>query len=320
VQLLTASRLKAFRRCARLHHLSYDLGYRPAVDAEALRFGTLVHRGLEVWWRALLEPGTLDPLEAALANLDGAIDSFERARAEVMLIGYHARWIDAGLVPLAVESEFRTPLLNPATGGRSPIFELGGKFDVVARDAAGRLLVIEHKTAGDTSIDYFTRLRLDGQVSQYVNGARAVGYDVEAVLYDVLVKPAQRPLKATPTESRKYTKDGRLYAAQRDRDETLDEYRERVAAEIEGDPEKYFKRVEVVRLEAEQEEYAFDLWATARTMRESELAGRAPRNMDSCERPGRCPYWSHCYESASLDDPSLFKKLANVHPELANGA
>ena len=49
--VLTNSQMRTFRRCGREHELSYELGYRPAVEADALRFGTLVHLGLESWWR-----------------------------------------------------------------------------------------------------------------------------------------------------------------------------------------------------------------------------------------------------------------------------
>jgi uncharacterized membrane protein YhfC len=50
LELITTSRLKAYRACPRLHHNRYDLGIRPAEQAEALTFGTLGHVGLEAWW------------------------------------------------------------------------------------------------------------------------------------------------------------------------------------------------------------------------------------------------------------------------------
>lgn len=48
--LLTNSELGTYRACARLHHYRYDLGVRALEEADAARFGTLVHRGLEGWW------------------------------------------------------------------------------------------------------------------------------------------------------------------------------------------------------------------------------------------------------------------------------
>ena len=63
--LLTTSRLSAYRACPRLHKLRYIDGYRPAVEAESLRFGSLVHRGLQRWWEAWSD----ERLDAALAAL-----------------------------------------------------------------------------------------------------------------------------------------------------------------------------------------------------------------------------------------------------------
>ena len=51
-RVLTTSRLKCYRRCPREHHFAYELGFRALVEADAVRFGTLIHRALEAWWRA----------------------------------------------------------------------------------------------------------------------------------------------------------------------------------------------------------------------------------------------------------------------------
>jgi hypothetical protein len=64
--LLTASRLSCARACQRLHQLKYGLGYRPVAEAETLRFGSLIHRGLEAWWSAR-DGVRLDAALAALA-------------------------------------------------------------------------------------------------------------------------------------------------------------------------------------------------------------------------------------------------------------
>ena len=57
------------------------------------------------------------------------------------------------------------------------------------------------------------------------------------------------------------------------------------------------------------DEFRFDLWQTAKIMRESELAERYPRNPLACSRYGRmCDYWDVCCGVASLDDPTRFKK------------
>jgi hypothetical protein len=125
--LVTTSSMRTFRRCAREYQLSYVENLASVEKAEALRFGTMFHRGLEVWWR------TVD-IDAALAAMAGdAIDDFERAKAEEMMRGYHYRWRNEPFDVLAVEQQFVTPLVNPATGASSRTYELGGKIDAVAR-------------------------------------------------------------------------------------------------------------------------------------------------------------------------------------------
>lgn len=322
--LLTASRQRAYRQCPRQHHLRYERGIVPARDGEALYFGSAVHKALEAWW---LQHQTPDPqtdaLTRALAALPVDLDAYDRARAEAMLCGYDARWSGwaAGVEVIGAECEFRSPLRNPETGAASRTWQLAGKLDALVRLADGRIAVIEHKTAsedaGPGSV-YRSRLLLDGQVSQYLEGVAALGYPTDLVVYDVLRKPAVKPLRATPPDARKYTKAGALYAGQREADETPDEYRARCAEAIAADPEGYLVHVEVVRLEEERAEYRFDVWQLARTIRESELAHRAPRNPDGCWRYGSaCPYWDACTGTASLDDETRFRKVESVNPELS---
>jgi hypothetical protein len=158
---------------------------------------------------------------------------------------------------------------------------------------------------------------MDGQVSVYFTGAAALGHPVDACLYDVLKRPALRPYKATPPEDRKYTKDGALYKTQRLVDETPEEYRARCMEAIAAAPGEYFVRGEVVRLDGEVADAITDIWQLGRTLQENKIAGRFPRNPDACSRFGRlCPFFAPCTGEASLDDPTLFRKLDDVHPEL----
>lgn len=331
-QLLTESRAQVARRCLREEKLRYVDGVVPVHSEEVLRFGTLWHHGQEMWW------GIEDisrKLEAALAIMDDfatpETDAYELARAEAMMEGYDARWSGEQYEVLGVELEFRAPLLNPESGARSRTFDRGGKVDVVVRDATGRKLIVEHKSSSEDigpGSSFWTRLRMGGQASGYIRGAEAVGHAVEGVLYDVARKPDLRPYKATPKEERKYTKPtidkktgvvldrGRLYANQREADETVDEYRDRVRAAIAEDPEKYYQRGLVVRLEAQMAEADGELWQLGQMLREHHRLGLAPRNTDACQRYGKsCAYFSICAGEASVDD-SRFTRLNWPHPEL----
>src|SRR6185503_2240955 len=121
-------------------------GWRPSRERDPLRFGSLIHAGLEAWWKA--EP--LDRLDAALEAIKGGVaDEFERARAEETIVAYHLRWDGdmADYEVLSVEPRFDAPLLNPATMMPSRTFRLAGRIDAILRRRAdGRVLVREFKT------------------------------------------------------------------------------------------------------------------------------------------------------------------------------
>jgi hypothetical protein len=289
---LRQSRLKAARACQRLHHYSYNLGFRPVVESEALRFGTLVHKMLEQWWLS----ESSERLSAALACLATAeADPYDAAKAEALIRGYDSRWRDEGLEILGVEVPFETALRNPETGRPSNTWTLTGTIDALVRDARGRVLIVEHKTSSEDispGSEYWRRLRMDGQVSVYYEGATSLGYEVEGCLYDVLGKPKLRPLEVN---------------SRRSEPETPEQFRARLMEAIKEEPARYFQRGEVVRLESEMAEALTDIWQTAQQIRESERLGRYPRNPDACSKWGQtCAFFSVCTGEASLDDPTKF--------------
>jgi RecB family exonuclease len=297
--LLTSSSLRTLRSCQRLHQLKYVLGYRPVAVEEPLYFGTLAHKGLEAWWR-----GDRD-LQGALAQVQLEQDPFMRAKAEVMLLGYHERWRKEDFEVLAVEVPFRRTLVNPETGAVSRTFMLAGKIDAIVRNASGRVLAVEHKTSSEDvspGSDYRKKLRMDGQVSIYFDGATSLGYEPEGCIYDVLGKPMLRPYE--PGKKR-------LVA------ETPDEYRARLVEALAEDPNRYFARFEVARLENDLVEARADVWQLGIMERESRRTGRAPRNPENCFKFNRtCAFWPVCVGEGSLDDPR-YERVQNVHPELS---
>jgi hypothetical protein len=340
LQLVTTSRLKAYRACARLHFYQYVENVRPIVDGEARSFGSLIHAGLELWWMA-----TDARLDAALDALErhhrdaieaGAEpDEYRLAKARALLTGYDVRWRGEDLTAIAVEQEFRAPLTNPETNARSRTFDIGGKIDAIARTGDGRTLIVEHKTSTEDITPgsrYWRQLRMDGQISMYYDGAAALGYDVEGCIYDVLKTPQQKPYKATPEAARRYTtkasrlKDGTLrpagslHAGQRDRDETVDEYGGRIMAAIAAAPDDYYQRGNVDRLDDEMREHHWDTWQHARSLRDALRTGVYPRNPDACDRYHRlCDFFEVCTGGAAIDDPTKFTR-GDAHPELTQVA
>ena len=290
-----------------------------APASAALRLGTLIHLGLEAWWLAKDER-LAAALAAVAAHAEG-FDSYDLVDAEELLRGYDARWGDEPYETIAVEQEFRTPLINPETGAASKTFERAGKIDVIAfKEDFGTKVIIEHKTSGEDispGSAYWARVRMDGQISGYFRGAEALGHEVSECIYDVIGKVSLRPKKATPPEAQKRKADGTLYANQREHDETPDEYRARVREHIATHPDDYYQRAEIVRLEDELRAYDLETWQQATQMRDAQRLGIAPRNPDACTRFGSvCGFFDVCSGAASLDDDTRFQRLSWAHPEL----
>lgn len=328
-QILTNSRLACFRACPRRHYLKYELGLRSAEASLALRVGSAFHRALEAHAKG-------QDVEAALAQ--GIDDPFDLALVAAMFDGHQRRWADQPLEVLASELAFDLPLKNPETGAATPIFRIAGVIDAIVRLPDGRLALKEVKTTSrdfSPGADYWTRLHLDPQLSIYVLAAREMGFAVETVSYDVTRRPALRSLKATPPEARKFTKDGRLYASQRDRDETPEEFAARVAADIVEKPDHYFARIEIARLDQDLEECARDVWRTQRVIRDCQLESERAvargqratvawaKSPDACMGNGiTCEFLAVCTSGRPVetDTPEGFVRLADVHPEIAKHA
>jgi hypothetical protein len=356
MDLLTNSRMKSFRSCPRKHFYEYVEGIKPAVDDEALAFGTLVHSCLEAYWKHRQACGE-SSIDVALSVIPTDTDPFTVARVRPMLIAYAESWarVDCGV--LAVEREFRLPLVNPLSKHPSRTFELSGKIDLVLRLADGRIAIVDHKTSGESiepGSEYRRRLVLDGQLSQYWRGCESLGWSPDVGIWDVLGKPKLFPSKATPEDEREYTKEksracaackrknappaphfdeetgracvdgrvitdpgGRLYATMREFDETADEFEIRIAHAIAADPARYFAQIEVQRLDVEREQYDVNVWHLATMIREAKAYGSAIYNPDSCLRGRKpCPYLDVCEGTASLDDPARFRR-ARIHEELS---
>lgn len=188
------------------------------------------------------------------------------------------------------------------------------------------IVIWERKTSGEDitpGSPYWVRLTLDPQISMYIELAKSLGFDVNSILYDVLYKPKLKPLLATPECDRKYTQPTkkepvpRLYANQRTRDETPEEYGERVMDSIASAPDKHYQRRTIARLEHERLEAQADVWQTASAIRDARRLKVFPRNPDSCFQYFReCDYYKACSGIASIGDPLLFRRADRSHEEL----
>ena len=312
-ELLTNSRLSVWRACPRKHYIRYELGLRPEVTGFALRVGSAFHAALEA------QDKGLDPAAAIEERVESPYDL---ALVAAMFQAHTTRYAATPTETVASERAFELPLLNPETGAPTPSFRFAGVIDRIVRLPDGRLALMENKTTSRDfapGSEYWMRLHMDSQLSLYIIAARALGYAIDTILYDVTRRPALRPLKATPPEKRSYKKDGTLYAAQRDRDETPEEYAGRVAASIAENPNDHFARIEIARLDQDIEDAARDLWEEQIAIRSMQKSNAWWRNPGACyDGSGfSCEYLSICQNrDLTTNTPQGFVRSEDRHPEL----
>ena len=343
---MTPSGYRCFHACERLYQYKYEQGIRPRKKAASLTFGTLVHVALEAWWKAHQRGWGNTALEKARVALYEArpenFDPYVFAAIDALIVGYDLMWGRhmSAIVVIAVEAEYRGPLHNPRTGVVADGFVSGGKIDILF-SVNGTVYGMEHKT---TSADispgsaYWIGLRMDPQLSAYFDGAEFLGHELDSFFYDVIKKPTIKPYKATAeikyTKGRKcgtrtkpcegdaceqcggsrWKEPARPRKGQRTADETVEEYRERLITEIGADPDKYYHRQRVVRLEDELDESRLDFWYTALRIGVFENTHK-PRNMQACHRYGStCAFWGVCTGSETLDSDKF--ERTGPHPEL----
>jgi hypothetical protein len=354
LSVLTNSSLSCYRRCAREYYYRYTLLRRPRKKSDALKFGSLFHVGLNAWWRA--EGGAEEKYMAAIGAMADAaseVDEFELVKAEELMLGYTARWGDERYTTVAVEQRFDVPFCDvlgvSMSGSLDVLAERNGKLYIIEHKTTSADI--------DPGSTYWLKVSgVDSQVSTYHAAMKDMGREAEATIYDVVRKVDLRPRLATPEDKRKYTKgsskacpfckktsnvkgphlvsslgepeqycvdgriitsESRLYADQRETDESAEEYRERIRDHIAANPEHYFARAPIVRLERDEREHANDVWQTATMMALAAERGLYPRNAGSCERLGRlCSYFEVCSGQDSIDNDIRFRTAKTAHEEL----
>jgi len=307
MRAISYSEISVYQRCREEHRYAYVDGIRPAKSEWPLRFGKSIHEGLAAWWATLC-------LDVALAEFrrnanSEQLDLFDVVLGEVMLAGYAARWEtehgDHAIATVYVEKGFSLErhVDHP--------YRLVGYIDAAGR-VGSSTFIVEHKTSSEDiepGSDYFAKLTIDHQLSIYALAARTLGLESDRLMYDVLRTPGCDPLKATPVEKRKYKKtDGKMYANQREHDESPDAYRARVLELVAENPENYFTRATIVRLEHELDRAMLDIDQLAADLMRAEPGQPQPQNPASCKRYGsRCPYWNLCLGTETPDSDRFVK-------------
>lgn len=306
--LLTNSSRNCLNDCKRKYYYKYILGYRPVKRSEALYFGSLMHKLLEIWWKENLGMA-LHWLHQQEIN---EYNKFHFQKARALINCYDLKWCDSRYDNPVVEKKYRFPLFNVKTKRQSKKFDLGGKCDVIV----GKTL-IEHKTTVDpidASSNYWKKLSMDAQISGYYLGAESLDMKCDDCIYDVIKKPKQIPYKKTPDI--RYKKDGTPYANQHLEDETPQEYYERVMEVVSNDIDSYFVRKQVPRLDSDLIEYLNDMWGVAMEINYHTNNNNWPRNPAACNNYGTCAFFDVCLGLEDFEHNEKFIKLDHLHPEL----
>ena len=344
MELLTASRMGSMLACPRRHYWRYECGLRREESADALRFGSAWHRAMEA-----LSLGQ-SPEDAYRAGIGETRDIDELAAATLwgLLAAYVARYgTDRSVEVLHREVEFETVI----DGSRT--FKAAGKIDGLGRLADARLCVVEYKTTSsslDPDSDYWLRLRADTQILMYVAAARAMGWDVATVVYDVTRKPMIRPRQVpvldadglkivldNATGARALLANGKPRQAagegqtlQTDQ-ESPEAFGHRLYQDATVNPSFYFCRREVPVLADDLKEFAdlrvqvsrmiLDRRAQQRKMDAGTPWRAWPRHVNGMQCPG-CEFAGFCLQNSvpDLAHPPAGYQVGAQHSELSNGA
>ena len=355
---LTHSALATYKTCPRKYWLRYECRLQPQRNADYFRLGSAYHKGQEL----LAQGRTLDEAVAAIhANYDHPPEwvtsdpdamqrwYYEAVTVECLLRGHVWRWQNEPLTPTAAEVVFDLPIINPETGAATPCFRHGGMIDQLVTLPDGRAAVLEFKTTAfgiEPDADYWARLRIDHQISNYYLAAsEAMAMTVDTVIYDVTRKPTIRPNAVPVTDEaglkvvldangeRVWRKDGKAPKQTADaangervqtRPMTLTEWADRLMGDIYERPDWYYARREIPRLPADVDEYREELWQQQQQLRASEIKGRWFRNTAACVGFQRCEFFALCtagHDMAELADTNLpapvgYERRESRHPEL----
>ena len=189
---LTYSALNTFRGCPRRFKHRYVDCLQPREKAESLSFGSVIHSGLELWYRSVGQPDRLwklfDYIDAQFLGRTG--DAQQKAQwqlARAMLSSYAKRYENEEFDVVEIEKVFSGEIRNPDTGRASQTFVMAGKADGIVQLSDGMYL-LEHKTASTIDSNYLDKLWTDTQIALYSHYLREMGFPIVGVIYNVLLK------------------------------------------------------------------------------------------------------------------------------------
>lgn len=249
---VSQSIIATWLECREKSRLNTLRGLTPLHASKPLSFGSLSHSVLASYYRGMKEDRR--PLKSALEDFDDWVqDGVQEWQAEhprrrpedeemieeyAAILGvlhprYFKKWRakDEKMRILKVEEKFSVPLKMKD----GAIVPLVGKFDMVFKDENNHLVLKETKNKsrfGDAQID---KLPMDLQLATYLVAMETANDQPDRGLYDVIRRPGEK----------------------RKQDESLSDFADRLAKNIDKDPDHYFARFTVTFTPRERDEQRF---------------------------------------------------------------
>lgn len=296
------SSIALFQSCQKKFYYRYILGIEgKQFPDDKLQFGSAVHKALELNANKRVADWSV---RAACEGLDADLSALVAGT----VAAYSVYWAKS-LRYQCVESKFETELRN----SRLTLVTI---VDGLAETDSGELAVVDHKTT-ESDIRpgawFWERLQLDRQVSAYVWASRVHGKPVEYALWDAIKRPnLRRRSEAIPAE--RYVKSGKWGRAGDVKPgtgleaESPAEFAKRVTDTILAEPEAYFQRAPVQRLDGELDGALDEIEAIGAQILACWDLDSWPRNPQGCFSYGkRCEYFEACTGAANPADETLYQ-------------
>jgi len=249
------------------------------------------------------------------------------AKCRALMVGYEAKWSGDPWETVSTEEMFHLPIVNPDSGATSRTWTHAGKKDGIIRYIpSGREYLLEHKTTSESISDlggsYWRRLVIDSQVSGYMLAYWQDKKKLDGTVYDVIKKPGIRPRQITKALQNIMIQRGTYLDTDVPKSfrllekENIELYEIRLTQECLSNPNKFYQRRTIPRLDDEIVEFANELWDIGKTILSARKDKRHYRNSDACMNWGSpCEYISLCsgHDNPESDKWETQKK---IHPEL----
>lgn len=308
--------IQRYKSCRRAwdwgSHLRRNL--EPKERYQPFWLGTLVHYGLEMWYRSQMSPAaaTAQCMHEQLTDAQKSDPrNQESANLATGLVNNYIAWQRTDRTWLA-DSNFE--FIAPEFEGRVSLWQttrmrvwLAFRFDgIVKRRDNGLLYLWEIKTTRSIS-EREKQLDFDEQTGAYLWAARQLGYDVQGAIYTLIRKKLpESPAvlkngflsvnKSIDTTASHYLDCVRSHHAieappmdESKRQFILREYGD-VLTHLGSQPNKFFRRLVVNRTAREIEHFAGELIDVAREM----ISARTPIYPTATDRCNYCLFRSPC--------------------------